>query len=553
MTILYSNSRIKDKRYSSFGINFFSIIFLINMLITIIQSKELDNIKTCNSGSQQSSLPIPKIESTLNKINENSTVKSISFNNSTLIENNFININNTFFLKLKNRILQKSSCRDSNCQTCNNRNSCLICISGFYLNNSTCFACPKVCLICSSNQICSKCDLNKNYFLNLNKTCSKCKKKCKICKENGNCLLCEDGYYLSNKFSIANSTSDNNSTCQACYPNCKTCINGSFCLACNDYYLLEILENKCNYCLESNCNLCDKDGKCNECKTGFYQNEVSICIKCGIDNCKLCNSQGNCTSCESGFYLENGSLSCKKCLDFDKNCLICSGERLCNSCRDQAYLHYSDNNSISSRLCKRCYTGTYLKNGNSCGLCNDFGMCSECSKEGCNLCIANSSPGDYSNCFCEYGYISIGDACLSLLIIILPVGFVGIIIIIGSYYFLRMKKRKALNIIAAIANNYNIIYNANNIHNNPNNHINNDKNNININDNSNLNNHRNIRVALENRISKPLASKDQLHGNKCIFGDESPPFWEFDCGGYMCNPCSLMLVTNLTYDKKQLP
>ena len=129
MALLFSNFRLKDKRYSSFRINFLSIIFLINMLIKIIESKELDNIKTCNSGSQQSSLLIPKIDyikigTALNKIKENSTVKSISVNNSTLIENNFIKINNTFLLKLKNRVLQQSSCRDSNCQTCNNRNSC---------------------------------------------------------------------------------------------------------------------------------------------------------------------------------------------------------------------------------------------------------------------------------------------------------------------------------------------------------------------------------------------------------------------------------------------
>jgi len=169
--------------------------------------------------------------------------------------------------------------------------------------------------------------------------------------------------------------------------------------------------------------------------------------------------------------------------------------------------------------------------------------------------MAHSSPRDYSNCACDDGYISLGDSCKSLLIIIVPIGFVGMLIIIGSYCIIRIKRKNALNGIGNranihINNNVNHVNNNINLNNQQNNQANiinnnNNRNANNSNNNNNIMNHRNIRLQLENRILKPLDPKDQIHGNKCIFGDESPPFWEFDCGAYMCNPCSLKLVTNL--------
>lgn len=50
-----------------------------------------------------------------------------------------------------------------------------------------------------------------------------------------------------------------------------------------------------------------------------------------------------------------------------------------------------------------------------------------------------------------------------------------------------------------------------------------------------------------------LQSVNDLHDAKCIFGDENPPFWLFDCGGYVCNQCSFRIVAENVKNKHKCP
>lgn len=564
MTIAISNSSLNDDNHRPSIRSFFLLAILLNVLKANILSKDIELIKPSITNSIRIPNDSPKIEYIVKnnvslKENNKSKENSIFAHNSSLSGINIRNKSNYTYSKLENRILHiLSGCKIENCDICINKNpdACSICHQGYFLKNQTCSTCPIGCLTCTSKFVCSKCNTSKNYYLDSNYTCSLCQNNCKKCNQYGNCEICDDGYYLlNNSSSIINSAS--NPICQPCLSNCKKCTYNTSCIACKDYFLLDSINNKCISCINSNCDSCNVDGKCRNCKTGYFLDTNNICSKCTISNCKECSKDGKCKSCETGFFLSHADTLCKKCSEFDEYCISCTADGLCNSCRGPSYLDHSFSNSLSMRTCKRCYSGTYVKEGNLCGLCTDFGKCSECSIEGCSLCMANASPEDNSSCNCDYGYIGLGNACLSLLIFIVPIGLFGILIIIVSYCLIRIKRIKAFNRRHAIShnNNNNLNNNRVNLHINRNNQIDNivNRNPINTDDNFYINNNRNIPIPLKNRILKPLNHHDKLHDNKCIFGDESPPFWEFDCGGYMCNPCSLKIVTNFTPDRSNCP
>lgn len=62
-------------------------------------------------------------------------------------------------------------------------------------------------------------------------------------------------------------------------------------------------------------------------------------------------------------------------------------------------------------------------------------------------------------------------------------------------------------------------------------------------------NRRNLNRRNSKKIDKAnlieLEEVDEIHGVKCLFGDDNPPFWQFECGGYICNNCSYKIVSNV--------
>lgn len=550
----------------------------INLLIKMNYSANFICNYEKNEKEQLDFLPALSLSSLLEEMSYE-IYSSATYPKNSIISNN--NSNNShlnfpaFYRKI--RTLQTSTCRVLNCNTCVSKltNSCQVCNSGYYivtsaLNIRTCTKCPSSCAECSvganSAIACTKC-ISDSYFLN-NTACSSCPSNCKKCANvTGVCQECNTGYYKPQTIvpTTNTTTTTNNVTntwnaknyiaCQVCLQNCNICTDSTTCSSCKDFYLLDASKKNCISCYGNSCQTCNTSGNCLACSQGYYLNENSKCAQCVINNCNSCNQYGACDSCQSGYYPSNDGNQCLKCSSFDANCINCSGENLCNSCTSTAYVETITQGLTTNRLCRKCDIGTYVKNENSCGLCTDFGKCKECTSSECSVCIDNASFDSYFSCSCNAGNISIGEACISIVVIIIPVSVVIIIIGVVFYIIIR-RKNNILNGRVNIVNN-NINNNNNNLVLNNQNNIRN--NNINIrnanngNNNANNQNQHHPRVALENRILKPLAQHDPLHGNKCIYNDESPPFWEFNCGGYMCNPCSLKFVTNFSSEKANCP
>jgi len=64
---------------------------------------------------------------------------------------------------------------------------------------------------------------------------------------------------------------------------------------------------------------------------------------------------------------------------------------------------------------------------------------------------------------------------------------------------------------------------------------------------------RSLKKADKNSLTT-LQPVNDLHDTKCLFRDENPPFWLFDCGGYVCNQCSFRIVAeNVRITKHKCP
>jgi hypothetical protein len=77
--------------------------------------------------------------------------------------------------------------------------------------------------------------------------CTKCPQdECKICQNKETCLECIDGYFLPQETNSVNWTQfKSDAQCMKCDENCKTCFqNSRMCTSCNGNYTLS-LENSC--------------------------------------------------------------------------------------------------------------------------------------------------------------------------------------------------------------------------------------------------------------------------------------------------------------------
>jgi proprotein convertase subtilisin/kexin type 5 len=144
---------------------------------------------------------------------------------------------------------------NSNCTRCNsgfqliNGYCSTNCLSGFYSLTtppSNCTACPINCKTCTSQHICTSCNIINStiYYLFINTTvstcisscpngyyienglCLRCSSTCSVCQSATNCSQCLFGFTLTNNICI-NSSSSNPcpSNCQYCHSiNCLKCI-----------------------------------------------------------------------------------------------------------------------------------------------------------------------------------------------------------------------------------------------------------------------------------------------------------------------------------------
>lgn len=290
---------------------------------------------------------------------------------------------------------------DSKCSKCDGPDStqCLVCLSPYYLYQSTCS------LDCPSGFWKSDSDL----------TCKNCHFSCKSC-ESGNldnqCTDCIDGFvFLSGM-------------CKACSITCLKCLSSpAFCTECNSDLIL--VSNNCVSCEEgywkskelescepchASCKTCsggNQNNQCTSCITSFYIKN-NYCEQCS-SNCLECkNTAEQCVVCHDKYYLDLRYLNCvASCPDetwkssIDLKCVVCDVS--CKTCSGS-----SDNNCLS------CPEKKYLTEGKCVAVCldgffsdNNLKKCTVCHSS-CKTCLG-SSLSDCSLCFSNTYFLKINE------------------------------------------------------------------------------------------------------------------------------------------------
>ncbi|KAL4504527.1 hypothetical protein ABPG72_009973 [Tetrahymena utriculariae] len=203
-----------------------------------------------------------------------------------------------------NGVCTKTYCDSKTCRKCNkNQIDCDQCIQNFYL---------------MLGGLCKQCDSQNEYYNQQQKQCQKCDITCDKCtaSTSSDCIKC--------KFA-------RNSSGNKCLSSCN-----------EGEYPFKIKDEK--YC--KTCYI--QEGKCrmDNCGQGYYIEKGNICVKCDqacltckgdkpnqcltcLDNLFL--EQGRCLQCRYGFYFDQNE---KKCLECHYSCLECIGpnENQCKTC-----------------------------------------------------------------------------------------------------------------------------------------------------------------------------------------------------------------------------
>ncbi|KAL4456740.1 hypothetical protein ABPG73_014766 [Tetrahymena malaccensis] len=320
----------------------------------------------------------------------------------------------------------------SNCLTCQDQNTCIQCVEGYFLNQNQCKQCdsscqqcygsdPSNCIICQQsdyfisikqNNICvSQCDLTQGQYIDTmynqkQKYCRVCPSICQTCTNSTICTSCIQGYYLSTN------------QCQKCDDSCLSCSGPgvSNCIICSqpNYYI----SIKQNYQCVQQCDL--TQAQYVDITTNLKQ---KYCKQCQ-NLCQTCSNSDNCDTCIQGYYMDGNV--CKQC---DSSCQSCSGAgpSMCIICLSQGFFistqqnnkciplcdtnqaQYIDNLTNSqqkycrqcSNLCQTCSNSSscdsciqgYYLNGSQCYPCDN--SCLTCNGPGQNNCIICKMPNYY--------------------------------------------------------------------------------------------------------------------------------------------------------------
>ncbi|ELP90712.1 protein serine/threonine kinase, putative [Entamoeba invadens IP1] len=166
------------------------------------------------------------------------------------------------------------------CKQFNPSGSCISCVDGYYVDDSTCSKCSPNCKVCTNSESCDLCETS--YFKNESSHCESVSELvgCKQTNENG-CYLCENNYFLSSW------------RCETCSQNCKMCNSKTTCEEClnnwelkNNQCVERLAIDNCKSVINSYCTKCnmwhalshDKTA----CKPELYKRTITIVVCCVI-------------------------------------------------------------------------------------------------------------------------------------------------------------------------------------------------------------------------------------------------------------------------------
>ncbi|MCQ2816506.1 MAG: hypothetical protein MJ252_04480 [archaeon] len=246
-----------------------------------------------------------------------------------------------------------SKCNENNegCLECiQSDGKCILCESGYYLEDNKCIKCPSSCKGNCNKTYCSEC--NEGYYGDI------CQYNCSLHCINTTC----------------------NKSTGKCDGGCKEYFIGDKCDSCE----FNRTGKECNNFCEFGCDLsdginCDMEtGNCT-CKVGYFKGNCSSKCPDGCDlkrfNCE--EEKGICYECKKGLFSDFCNETC-----IDKNCEECTQRTgLCINCKKDYFLTFN-------YTCEEC--------PNSC-------LDKYCSSDGCEECTSLNTYGPFCNISCPSG------------------------------------------------------------------------------------------------------------------------------------------------------
>ncbi|ELP91717.1 protein serine/threonine kinase, putative [Entamoeba invadens IP1] len=215
------------------------------------------------------------------------------------------------------------------------KDRCYQCITGYFLIHNQCEKCLENCIDCYNKEQCLLCQ--DGYYLQNNGSCSHVSDISNHCKRlirgGSSCALCDLKYFRNSK-----------GMCEKCIESCADCNQNSTCLNCDkDNYLLTDSTKCISYDELVNCTSKSQSG-CLLCNTGFYIDNQK-CLPCNTktDNCTECVQYGVCVLCEDTFILKN-----EKCIPINKvsKCLEITNSK-CSKC---SFWHVPESSGTSCNV-----------------------------------------------------------------------------------------------------------------------------------------------------------------------------------------------------------